>query len=53
MSKYPKTNELRGWSISHCPRNNITGRYTAKRWGVGMCANTYDMIVEMILTKER
>lgn len=53
MGQKPKRpRELRGW---HIYKGTFHGRehWTAKRHGVSMNTNSYDGIVNMILTKEK
>ncbi len=40
-----------GWSIQYKPGAPITGRWQAKRFGVGMCAGTREALFRMIEVK--
>lgn len=38
----------RGYTITYDPNAPITGKWRAVRFGVGMCANTREMLIRMI-----
>lgn len=43
----------RGWDVSYKPERPVTGKWRAERFGVGMCANTREMIIRMIDRREK
>lgn len=45
-------NRLQGWLLTHHASDPITGRYRATRFGVGICAGTYEELVSMIRRRE-
>ena len=38
----------RGWFIGYNAWNPVTGVYHANRFGVGICANSYESILKMV-----
>jgi len=38
----------RGWKISYDSRAPVTGKFSAIKYGVSMCANTKEMLYSMI-----
>ena len=45
------TGYYRGWKTYYDRNAPVTGRYRAKRYGVGMCAGTADALMRMIDAK--
>ncbi len=44
-------NRHKGWEINYNPSRPVTGVWRAERFGVGMCAGTFDALIRMIDTK--
>ena len=42
-----------GWRITADKRRPVTGTWSAVKFGVGLCAGTYDALVAMIAAKEK
>jgi hypothetical protein len=49
----PTSNEYKYWDIYYIGGDPITGRWIARRFGVELCANTRELLKEMIELKAR
>jgi len=45
-------NSYLGWTIFFDPTKPVTGNYRARKWGVGLCAGSYEALIRMIRNKE-